>query len=73
MINPYKLKKVSTILRYGIELESIRTFKKLDNKYIGKWVKDKVVTLGPTFIKIGQLMSTRKDIFGKECVTNLPR
>ena len=71
MINPYKLKKVSTILRYGIELESIRTFKKLDNKYIGKWVKDKVVTLGPTFIKIGQLMSTRKDIFGKEFTDEL--
>jgi predicted unusual protein kinase regulating ubiquinone biosynthesis (AarF/ABC1/UbiB family) len=70
-INQYKVQKVSKIMKYGIELELIRTFKKVDNRYIGKWMKEKLVTLGPTFIKIGQFMSTRQDIFGKEFTDEL--
>lgn len=65
-LNLYKLQKVTTIVKYGIELECIRSVKRVDKKFIGKWFKDKVVTLGPTFIKIGQFLSTRQDILGKE-------
>jgi predicted unusual protein kinase regulating ubiquinone biosynthesis (AarF/ABC1/UbiB family) len=62
---------VSKIVKYGFELGYIRTFKKADNKFIGQWLKGKIITLGPTFIKIGQLISTRKDIFGKEFTDEL--
>ena len=70
-MNAYKLNKVSKLVKYGFEFEYIRSFKKADNKFIGKWIKGKIVTLGPTFIKIGQLISTRKDIFGKEFTDEL--
>lgn len=66
-----KLKKVSTIVKYGIEFELIRAVRQVDNTFIGKWMKNKLTTLGPTFIKIGQFMSTRKDIFGKEFTEEL--
>lgn len=66
-----KFKKVSTIVKYGIEFELIRSVRQIDNQFIGKWMKEKLTTLGPTFIKIGQFMSTRKDIFGKEFTDEL--
>lgn len=66
-----KLKKVSTIVKYGIEFELIRSVRQVDNAFIGRWMKEKLTTLGPTFIKIGQFMSTRKDIFGKEFTDEL--
>ena len=71
MLSTYKFNKISKILKYGIEIECTRFFTKVDNKFLGKWVKNKVVSLGPTFIKIGQLMSSRKDVFGKEFTDEL--
>ena len=32
----------------------------------GKWTKNELVTLGPTFIKLGQAVSTRRDVFPVE-------
>jgi predicted unusual protein kinase regulating ubiquinone biosynthesis (AarF/ABC1/UbiB family) len=54
-----------------LELECYRTFRKIDNKFIGKWMKEKLTSLGPTFVKIGQFMSTRKDIFGEDFTNEL--
>lgn len=70
-MNHYQLQKVSRIFKYGIEIECIRATRKVDNRFVGKWIKEKAIALGPTFIKIGQLMSTRKDIFGKEFTDEL--
>lgn len=70
-LNSYKLRKVKNIAMYGLELECYRMVNKADNKFIGKWMKDKLVSLGPTFVKIGQFMSTRKDIFGEEFTNEL--
>jgi predicted unusual protein kinase regulating ubiquinone biosynthesis (AarF/ABC1/UbiB family) len=71
MLNIYKVNKITKIVKYGIEIEVIRSTRKVDNRFIGRWMKEKMVTLGPTFIKIGQFLSTRKDIFGKDFTDEL--
>jgi len=35
-------------------------------KKIGTWLCNRIATLGPTYIKMGQFISTRSDIFDKE-------
>ncbi|KAL4581448.1 hypothetical protein LXL04_017663 [Taraxacum kok-saghyz] len=37
------------------------------------WLREQVLQLGPTFIKIGQLSSTRSDLFPHEIVTELAK
>ena len=37
----------------------------------GKWTESNLIALGPTFIKLGQLLSTRRDIFPNEFVEQL--
>ena len=39
------------------------------SKHTGRWLRNELITLGPTYIKIGQIMSTRTDIF-PEYITN---
>lgn len=33
------------------------------NKETGRWIRDSLVSLGPTYIKIGQVISSRPDLF----------
>jgi predicted unusual protein kinase regulating ubiquinone biosynthesis (AarF/ABC1/UbiB family) len=56
------------IWKFGTEFQIRYNFQKDRNK-LGIWMRDELIQLGPAFIKIGQFMSTRVDIFGKE-VTN---
>jgi predicted unusual protein kinase regulating ubiquinone biosynthesis (AarF/ABC1/UbiB family) len=37
----------------------------------GKWTNAQLVELGPTFVKLGQLLSTRQDVFPTEFTTQL--
>lgn len=37
------------------------------------WVREKILQLGPTFIKLGQLSSTRSDLFPIEFVEELSK
>ena len=54
-----------------------RTFKvgspayKTSMSELGVWTRDKLVDLGPTFIKLGQLASTRRDLYTPEFIEEL--
>jgi len=43
----------------------------LRRKALAKWLKESILRLGPTFIKIGQQFSTRVDILPQEYVDQL--
>jgi predicted unusual protein kinase regulating ubiquinone biosynthesis (AarF/ABC1/UbiB family) len=45
--------------------------KKLRRQTLAKWLKESILRLGPTFIKIGQQFSTRVDILPQEYVDQL--
>ena len=45
--------------------------KKEKRKKLAKWLKEGLLRLGPTFIKIGQQFSTRVDILAQEYVDQL--
>ncbi|MEW5819068.1 MAG: AarF/ABC1/UbiB kinase family protein [Cyanobacteriota bacterium] len=56
------------ILTASIEhAESIRRTKR------ARWLRDKILELGPTFIKIGQALSTRSDLLRREYVNELSK
>jgi predicted unusual protein kinase regulating ubiquinone biosynthesis (AarF/ABC1/UbiB family) len=40
---------------------------------LGKWLRNEMTELGPAFIKMGQFMSTRTDIFGSALTAELAR
>ncbi|XVF71724.1 hypothetical protein PTKIN_Ptkin12aG0062600 [Pterospermum kingtungense] len=42
-------------------------------KRSASWVRERVLELGPTFIKIGQMCSTRSDLFPREFVDELAK
>lgn len=39
----------------------------------GQWVRQELTTLGPAFIKMGQFLSTRSDLFDKEVVNEFAK
>lgn len=48
-----------------------RTFAREDKRSLAAWTRDQLQILGPTFIKLGQFVSTRPDIFEPELVQEM--
>lgn len=42
-----------------------------DKRVLGQWVKSELLDLGPTFVKLGQIVSTRGDLYPPEFVKEL--
>lgn len=53
------------------DIAYLKHVKKAPNHVLGKVTKERFSKMGPTFIKIGQFMSTRSDIFGMEFTNEL--
>jgi ubiquinone biosynthesis protein len=66
---PHKT-NVGTLLRFFLNYQ-IRSVLKANKEDLGKWTKNELIELGPTFIKIGQFVSTRSDLFDKEIIDEL--
>jgi len=48
-----------------------RNYTTRDKKVLGQWVKTELLDLGPTFVKLGQIVSTRGDLYPSEFVKEL--
>jgi len=59
------------ITKLAWSIEYNRNYKKADPKAIGKILVKKLPEMGPSFIKIGQFISSRDDIFGKPLAKEL--
>jgi predicted unusual protein kinase regulating ubiquinone biosynthesis (AarF/ABC1/UbiB family) len=42
-----------------------------DQAELGRWTKDRLIELGPTFVKLGQIASTRADLYSPEFIQQL--
>lgn len=67
-----RIKRLETQFKKAVKLSNLITnisiakfINKKDDTYIGKLTCKELNFLGPTFVKIGQFISTRSDIFGK--------
>lgn len=67
----YRTKRFANIFKLYVEFEYLRIVKKVDKPSQGKWTKERLIEMGPTFIKIGQFLSTRTDVFGEEITNEL--
>jgi predicted unusual protein kinase regulating ubiquinone biosynthesis (AarF/ABC1/UbiB family) len=70
--NPFaKTNKCFSIFKSYVEFKYLKNVEKLSDVEIGRWVKNKLISMGPTFVKIGQFMSTRTDVFGEDITNQL--
>lgn len=64
-------KKLNGIIRFAIELKYLQSVKKLSARELGIFTRDRLTVMGATFIKIGQLLSTRTDLLDKDFANEL--
>lgn len=51
--------------------QSAKSARSARARVLGAWIRERILQLGPTFIKVGQLFSTRSDLFPAEFVEEL--
>lgn len=64
-------KKLGKIMRFTSTLQYMRVIDKASLAELGAYTRNNLTSLGTTFIKIGQLLSTRSDILDKEFTEQL--
>jgi predicted unusual protein kinase regulating ubiquinone biosynthesis (AarF/ABC1/UbiB family) len=57
-------------VRFFAETQVRLSFQK-NKPAVGKWMREELASLGPAYIKLGQFLSTRPDIVGKDVVSEL--
>jgi len=65
----FAIKKAKIDIVYNINQNK----KKYDKEYqvLGVWTREQLISLGPTFIKLGQIASSRQDIFNENLINEL--
>lgn len=66
-----KVKRFGSVSRLATDLAYLKYVQKATPKMLGRLTRDRFSKMGPTFIKIGQFISTRADIFGIEFSSEL--
>lgn len=66
---PHKT-NMNTLLKFFFNFQ-VRNVLRVNKEDLAKWTKQELIELGPTFIKIGQFVSTRSDLFDKEIIHEL--
>lgn len=61
-----KVKRFGSVSKLAVDLAFLKYVKKAHPKTLGKFTQERFSKMGPTFIKIGQFISTRADIFGSD-------
>lgn len=64
-------KKLAKIVRFAVQFQYLNVVKKATPSELGVFTRENLAGLGATFIKIGQLLSTRSDIFDAEFTKQL--
>lgn len=64
--------KIILLLLFG-DNHKLFVIQKIRRRKTASWLRERVLQLGPTFIKLGQLSSTRSDLFPKEFVEELAK
>lgn len=66
-----KISRLKSISSLGFNIIYLTKVRKASKAEIGKYTREQFTLMGPTFIKIGQFMSTRSDIFGSDFTEEL--
>ena len=56
--------KINTSTRFIVDVLTV--FPSMSKNVRGDWIKDRIQKLGPTYVKIGQFLSSRPDILGSD-------
>jgi predicted unusual protein kinase regulating ubiquinone biosynthesis (AarF/ABC1/UbiB family) len=64
-------KKLMKIIQFTATFQYLNKIKKVSSKELGRYTRDNLGTMGATFIKIGQLLSSRTDLIEKEFANEL--
>ena len=72
LINSNRRTSPLRVWKFAAEVQLKLYFEK-DKQKIGQWMKEEIGNLGPAFIKLGQFISTRQAVFGKEISKELSK
>lgn len=61
------------IARFVVESQVKYAFQKKNPRIWGEWLRKELTSMGPAFIKMGQFLSTRADLFDKAVVSELSK